>query len=222
MQINCKALGTGEPLHRQMINTKTQNYKISEMKKSILPVFLMIFSIVALIALSIVASAQTNASSTAQQTVELGLSNTIAITFTGSGTATGGTVTLPFTTVTDYANGVESAAQQLKVRSNKIFNVTVAASAANFSVTNNGTTSVSTMPVAGVLDLMVSSNQAGGTIASGYSAYGGGLSTAAASILTGASNGNNQTFSVKYKATPGFAYPAGVYAVDVIYTATQQ
>ena len=205
-----------------MINTKTQNYKISEMKKSILPVFLMIFSIVALIALSIVASAQTNASSTAQQTVELGLSNTIDITFTGSGTATGGTVTLPFTTVTDYANGVESAAQQLKVRSNKIFNVTVAASAANFSVTNNGTTSVSTMPVAGVLDLMVSSNQAGGTIASGYSAYGGGLSTAAASILTGASNGNNQTFSVKYKATPGFAYPAGVYAVDVIYTATQQ
>ena len=205
-----------------MINTKTQNYKISEMKKSILPVFLMIFSIVALIALSIVASAQTNASSTAQQTVELGLSNTIDITFTGSGTATGGTVTLPFTTVTDYANGVESAAQQLKVRSNKIFNVTVAASAANFSVTNNGTTSVSTMPVAGVLDLMVSSNQAGGTISSGYSAYGGGLSTAAASILTGASNGNNQTFSVKYKATPGFAYPAGVYAVDVIYTATQQ
>ena len=205
-----------------MINTKTQNYKISEMKKSILPVFLMIFSIVALIALSIVASAQTNASSTAQQTVELGLSNTIDITFTGSGTATGGTVTLPFATVTDYANGVESAAQQLKVRSNKIFNVTVAASAANFSVTNNGTTSVSTMPVAGVLDLMVSSNQAGGTIASGYSAYGGGLSTAAASILTGASNGNNQTFSVKYKATPGFAYPAGVYAVDVVYTATQQ
>ena len=205
-----------------MINTKTQNYKISEMKKSILPVFLMIFSIVALIALSIVASAQTNASSTAQQTVELGLSNTIDITFTGSGTATGGTVTLPFSTVTDYANGVESAAQQLKVRSNKIFNVTVAASAANFSVTNNGTTSVSTMPVAGVLDLMVSANQAGGTIAPGYSAYGGGLSTAAASILTGASNGNNQTFSVKYKATPGFAYPAGVYAVDVVYTATQQ
>ena len=176
----------------------------------------------AFIGFTTAASAQTNASTTAQQTVELGLSNTIDITFTGSGTATGGTVTLPFATVTDYANGVESAAQQLKVRSNKIFNVTVAASAANFSVTNNGTTSVSTMPVAGVLDLMVSSNQAGGTIAPGYSSYGGGLSTAAASILTGASNGNNQTFSVKYKATPGFAYPAGVYAVDVIYTATQQ
>ena len=176
----------------------------------------------AFIGFTTAASAQTNASSTAQQTVELGLSNTIDITFTGSGTATGGTVTLPFATVTDYANGVESAAQQLKVRSNKIFNVTVAASAANFSVTNNGTTSVSTMPVAGVLDLMVSSNQAGGTIASGYSSFGGGLSPAASSILTGASNGNNQTFSLKYTATPGFAYPAGVYAVDVIDTATQQ
>ena len=176
----------------------------------------------AFIGFTTAASAQTNASSTAQQTVELGLSNTIDITFVGSGTATGGTVTLPFTTVTDYANGVESAAQQLKVRSNKLFNVTVAASAANFAVTNGGVTTVSTMPVAGVLDLMVDANQTGGTIASGYSAYGGGLSTAAASIISGGTNGNNQTFSVKYKATPGFAYPAGVYAVDVIYTATQQ
>src|SRR6187549_2164091 len=144
----------------------------------------------AFIGITTAASAQTQASSNAQQTVELGLSNTIDITFTGSGTATGGTVTLPFTTVTDYANGVESAAQQLKVRSNKVFNVTVAASAANFTVTNGGVTTSSTMPVAGVLDLMVSSNQTGGAIASGYSAYGGGLSTSSASILTGASNGN--------------------------------
>ena len=192
------------------------------MKKIVSPFLIMVFSIIALMVVSIAASAQTNASGTAQQTVELGLSNTIDITFVGSGTATGGTVTLPFTTVTDYANGVESAAQQLKVRSNKIFNVTVAASAANFSVTNGGVTTVSAMPVAGVLDLKVDANQTGGTIASGYSAYGGGLSTASASIISGGNNGNNQTFSVKYKATPGFAYPAGVYAVDVIYTATQQ
>ncbi len=68
----------------------------------------------AFIGITTAANAQ-NASSTAQQQVELALSNTIDITFTGSGTATGGTVTLPFSTVTDYANGVESAAQQLKV-----------------------------------------------------------------------------------------------------------
>jgi hypothetical protein len=176
----------------------------------------------AFIGLTTAASAQTNASGTAQQTVELGLSNTLTIVFTGSGTTTGTTVNLPFTTVTDYSNGVESAPQQLKIQSNKPFNVTVASSAANFSVTNGSVTTVSTMPVAGVLDLMVASNQTGGTIATGYSTYGGGLSTSAAAIINGGSNGNNQTFDVKYKATPGFAYPAGTYAVDVVYTATQQ
>ena len=192
------------------------------MKNFFLAAAIMIFSIVALIAISISASAQTNASGTAQQTVELGLSNTLTIVFTGSGTTTGSTVNLPFASVTDYANGVESAAQQLKIQSNKPFNVTVATSAANFSVTNGGVTTVSTMPVAGVLDLKVDANQTGGTIATGYASYGSGLSTSAAAIINGGSNGNNQTFDVKYKATPGFTYPAGVYAVDVIYTATQQ
>jgi hypothetical protein len=176
----------------------------------------------AFIGFTTAASAQTNASGTAQQTVELGLSNTLTIVFTGSGTTTGSTVNLPFASVTDYSNGVESAAQQLKIQSNKPFNVTVATSAANFSVTNGGVTTVSTMPVAGVLDLKVDANQTGGTIATGYASYGSGLSTSAAAIINGGSNGNNQTFDVKYKATPGFTYPAGVYAVDVVYTATQQ
>jgi hypothetical protein len=194
---------------------KHKHLKTTTMKK-------IIIIAAAFIGITTAASAQTNASGTAQQTVELGLSNTLTIVFTGSGTTTGTTVNLPFTTVTDYSNGVESAPQQLKIQSNKPFNVTVASSAANFSVTNGSVTTVSTMPVAGVLDLMVASNQTGGTIATGYSTYGGGLSTSAAAIINGGSNGNNQTFDVKYKATPGFAYPAGTYAVDVVYTATQQ
>jgi hypothetical protein len=176
----------------------------------------------ALLSLSTAASAQTNASGTAQQTLELGLTNALSLVFTGSGTTTGTTVNLPFTSVNDYSNGVESAPQQLKVQSNKPFNVTVAASATNFSVTNGSTTTTSTMPVAGVLDVKVDANQTGGTVGTGYSTYGAGLSTSASSIINGGSFGNNQTFDVKYKATPGFAYPAGVYAVDVIYTATQQ
>jgi hypothetical protein len=202
-------------LHHQSKQTLIQNktVKQNKMKK--------VFIIAAAVLSVSIAKAQ-NASSTAQQTVQLGLSNALDITFTGSGTTTGSTVSLPFTAVSDYANGVESSAQQLKVRSNKNFNITVSTGAANFSVTNGGNTTTSTMPVSGVLDLMVSSNQTGGTIASSYSNYGGGLSTSAASLISGGSNGNNQTFSVKYKATPGFAYPAGTYTVDVVYTATQQ
>ncbi|MBL7683508.1 MAG: hypothetical protein JNK00_10655, partial [Flavipsychrobacter sp.] len=48
-----------------------------------------------------------------------------------------------------------------------------------------------------------------------------GLTSTAANLLTNCNNGGNQTFSVMYEATPGFAYPAGTYTVDVVYTATQ-
>ena len=159
--------------------------------------------------------------SSAQQTVQLNLSNALEITFSGSGT-TGATVALPFTTADDYANGVESGAQTLKVRSNKNFTVTVKTSGANFMVSNGGSTATSSMP-ASVLGLMLTANNTGGQIGQGFStsAYNA-LSATAANLITNATNGGNQTFAVKYKATPGFAYPAGTYTTDVIYTATQQ
>ena len=50
-----------------------------------------------------IANAQ-QASSTAQQTVQLSLSNVLEITFLGTGNANGATVSLPFTSVNDYAN----------------------------------------------------------------------------------------------------------------------
>jgi hypothetical protein len=159
--------------------------------------------------------------STATQTVNLNLSNAIELTFTGSGTATGAAVNLAFNTVNDYANGVQSSAQELKVRSNKKFGVTVRTNNTNFSYTGT-TTPAPVMPVSGVLALKVSANATGGTIASPFSASAySGLSNTAANLITNANNGGNQTFSVMYEATPGFAYPAGTYTVDVVYTATQ-
>ena len=181
-----------------------------------------IIAAMAAIGFATVANAQSNASGTASQTVQIALSNALEITFTGNGSSTGGTVTIPFTTVNDYANGVESSAQEIKVRSNKNFGVTVKTSTAYFSVTNSGVTTTSTMP-ASVLGIEVTANSTGGSIASGFSssAYNS-LSATAANLINNASYGGNQTFSVKYKATPGFAYPAGTYATDVVYTATQQ
>jgi hypothetical protein len=97
-------------------------------------------------------SAKAQVNSSASQTVNLNLSNAIEITFTGSGTATGDPVTMSFTTVTDYANGVESGDQQMKVRSNKNFKVSVKSNAANFTYTGT-TTPAPTMVVANVLNL---------------------------------------------------------------------
>ena len=163
---------------------------------------------------------QNNQSASASQTTNLVLSNAVEITFTGNGSATGAAVTIPFTTVNHYANGVESDAQELKVRSNKNFSVAVKANADGFTYTGN-TTPAPEMPVEGVLAVKVSANGTGGDIAGSFSDYTT-LTSSNQSLLSGADRGGNQTFSVKYKATPGFAYPAGTYAVDVVYTATQE
>jgi hypothetical protein len=169
---------------------------------------------------SYAANAQTAASASASQTTKLSLTDAVEIVFTGSGSATGSTVTMPFTTVDNYTNGVETDAQELKVRSNKNFSVTVKSNATNFSYSGS-TTPAPTMPVSGVLNLMVTSNSTGGSIASPFSAYSS-LTSSNQDLITAANRGGNQTFSVKYKGTPGFSYPAGDYSVNVVYTVTQQ
>ncbi len=179
-----------------------------------------IIAIAAILTSAIAANAQ-NASSSATQTVNLNLSNAIEITFVGSGTATGAAVNLAFSTVNDYANGVQSTAQQLKVRSNKNYTVAIKSNTTNFTYTGT-TTPAPVMPVASVLDVKVSANSTGGTIASPFSATTFADVTATnQNLITNATYGGNQLFSVMYQATPGFAYPAGTYAADIVYTATQ-
>ena len=178
-----------------------------------------VFAIAALTIAGFASKAQV--ASTATQTVNLNLSNAIELTFTGNNSATGAAVNLAFNTVNDYANGVQSSAQGLKVRSNKKFGVTVKTNNTNFSYTST-TTPAPIMPVSGVLALKVSANGTGGTIASPFSASAfSTLTSTAANLISNGNNGGNQTFSVMYEATPGFTYPAGTYTVDVVYTATQ-
>ncbi len=171
-----------------------------------------------LAAITTAAKAQSDNSS---QTVSMGVSATIEMTFTGSNSATGGTVNLAFNTVNDYANGVSSADQQLKVTSNKNFAVAVKTGDANFSY-SGATSPAPVMPVSGVLGLMVSANSTGGSIVSPFASTSyAGLTSSSQNLLSNATAGNNQLFSVRYKATPGFSYPSGTYTVNVLYTATQ-
>ncbi len=176
---------------------------------------------VGFIGLSTAANAQL-ATATATQSASLVLSNAIALTFTGSGTSTGGAVTLPFSTVSDYANGVTSTAQQLMVQSNLPFGVTVNSNAANFTYSGTYTTGT-TMPVSGVLKLMVTANSTGGTVATPFSTSSfATLTNTAQNLINNGAYGSNQLFSIQYMATPGFTYPAGTYNTNVVYTATQQ
>jgi len=162
------------------------------------------------------ANAQT-VSATATQTVNLNLTDVISISFVSSGSSTGAAVNLPFTTVTDYANGVTSADQQMVVMSNKHFNVSVQTNAVNFTYTGP----VSPAPavqISNVLQMMVTANNTGGSLS--YSTYSS-ISSGAGTIINYGSAGGNQTFSVKYKANPGFSLPGGTYTANVVYTATQ-
>ena len=182
-----------------------------------------LLSVVAIVAIGFTATAQnqSNQTTSATQTVDLLLSNAIDIEFTANGTTTGPAVIFNFTTINDYVNGIESSPQEIKVRSNKKFNVEVKANATNFSYTGS-TTPVPVMPVAGVLSVLVSANTTGGTIEPPFSAINyRTLRDFNQYLIVNGAPGADQRFSVKYKATPGFAYPAGAYAIDVVYTATQ-
>ena len=173
-----------------------------------------------LILANLAAKAQ-SASAAGSQQVDLVLGNVIDITFNSTGTSTGSAINLPFTTAADYANGVTSTAQSLKVRSNQPFNVTVKTSAANFTYTGSYTTGT-TIPVNGALKVMVTANTTGGAIAAPFSSTSySTLTSTNQNLITNGSYGNNQQFSVQYQATPGSTHPAGTYSTTVVYTATQ-
>lgn len=161
-----------------------------------------------------------NESGTAQQTIALAMSNALDITFVDNNSSTGNTVSLSFDNVEDYAGGVESASQTIRVRSNKDFDVRVKSSASKFSYSGSASSDPN-MSVSSVLAMKIIDNNTGGNISGGFSNYKA-LSTNNKKIINNADAGNDQTFSVKYKATPGFAYPAGTYTVDIVYTVTQR
>lgn len=168
------------------------------------------------------AQISTNLETTANQTVNLALSNVMDIAFVSNNSTTGPNVNFDFATINDYVNGIESAPQQIRVRSNKTFIVKVKTNAVNFTYTGNAPVTP-VMPVAGVLSLKMTANATGGTVHLPFSMtnyYT--LREFDEYLLANGAAGVNQTFDVQYLATPGFSYPAGNYTVDVIYTATQQ
>lgn len=148
----------------------------------------------------------------ATQAVNLAMNDVIEIAI-----VSGNTLNMGFSSVNDYANGVVSAEQELVVKSNKNFNVRVKAQTSRFSY--SGASSDPKMP-ASKLSVKVTANNTGGVISSGHTTYKS-LSTGGRSMISNATAGGNNNFKVQYKATPGYTYPAGVYTVDVVYTATQ-
>ena len=176
-------------------------------------------TIATLAMLSVTAKAQ-NSAVTGVQPTNLELSNALEISFTGSSSI----VNIPFTSLNDMLNGVETATHQIKVRSNKQFKVTVQPSSNTFTYSGTGLIN-NLLQVSNVMKVRVLDNNTGGTqpfIAwlLGWQSFSS-LGTPV-TLLNNCNPGSNQTFSVKYKATPGIGSIAGNYSTEMIYTATQQ
>ncbi len=160
--------------------------------------------------------AQTAANTGASQTANLELANALTVEILSS------SATMSFNGINDLLNGVESGSQDIRVKSNKSFNVTAAASANNFTYTGSGTLN-NILAVATALKVRVISNSTGGYVPwymywFGYQTING---TTPLPILYSCDPGGNQVFSVRYKATPGLNVVGGNYSTDIIYTATQ-
>ncbi len=154
----------------------------------------------------------------ATQTTNLALSDAIELTFANGG---GGTQSMAFNTIFDLLNGVQSTTQDLVVKSNKKFKVSVATNSNNFTYTGSATSN-NVIPVSSALKIMVVSNNTGGSLPLTFLLSWLGLSgTSSQTLLTNCNAGGNQTFTVKYKTTPGSTSAAGTYTAEVVYTATQ-
>ncbi len=160
---------------------------------------------------------QTNQESSASQNAKLSLSNAIEIGFYSS--AYGGTQNLSFNSVNDYANGKYTGYQILIVKSNKDYDVSIKTNAENFTY-NGSTTPAPKMP-ASTLSAALYYNGTGGTVNKSFNYNYAPLSANAQDLITDGNKGGFQYFFTRYRATPGFAYPAGTYTIDVVYTATQ-
>lgn len=161
------------------------------------------------------AKAQSNESAGASQTSNLALADAISISF-----VTPGSVTMAFSSVNDFANGIESDNHTLLVLSNKKFNITAKPLTSKFTYT--GPSANPNMSVSSVLKIKVTANNTGGSIGTGFTSYKS-MSTSGtgSKIISNGTPGGNNTFSIKYQAKPGFTYPGGTYTVDIVYTATQ-
>lgn len=178
--------------------------------------------ITSLIASVLLLHAAANAqSSSASQSVSLVISNAIDISYMATGNGSGNNTMMQFSNPADYANGVTSPEQGLRVRSNKTFKVAVRCDAGGFTYQGNSNTTQNIPDNA--LRLKVTANNTGGAVKAPFSTdvYTS-LSDDSQDLLVGGTQGQNQTFAIQYKCTPGFNLPAGTYTMNVVYTATQE
>lgn len=166
------------------------------------------------------AMAQYGTGANASQATTVALSDVIEIVFSESGSAEGGTVFMPFTSARDFKNGVTVQDQELRVRANTAFKVSLKYDVNTFSYVGEEKANVAMLRDA--LGVMVTQNNTGGQVAAPFSnADYAPIASADQDLLINGESGGNQRFAVKYKCAPKQTLPVGSYFINVVYTATK-
>lgn len=156
----------------------------------------------------------------ASQATQIGLSDVIEIVFSDNVSPDGPVVYMPFNNSNDFKNGVTFADQQLRVRSNSEFKVSLKYDRNTFNYIGNENADVNVLEEA--LAVMVTSNNTGGQVAAPFSTDNyAPIAGTDKDLLVNGARGGNQNFAVKYKCTPKHHMPVGNYFINVIYTATK-
>lgn len=150
------------------------------------------------------------------QPVQLTLADAIELTFPDGNP----TLSSSLSSVQDLSMGVELPPTNIKVRSNRTFKVDVATSTAAFVYSGNAL-AVPVLDATSAIKIMVVNNNTGGTPAANGWMTLNTVCTAPKNLINNCDRGGNQTFSVKYKMTPGLNMPSGSYTIEMVFTATQ-
>ena len=154
----------------------------------------------ALVSFSLFSKAQNVGTANASQPISVVIKNVFDMNLSSSSTRS-----FSFDNLTDYDNGLEVLnANTINYKTNKAWKVSVKALTSDFTG-GAGTTS---MP-ASVIKVRK-------TGAASYIS----VSNTDQDLTTGARGASN--FNIDYKATPGYSYEAGTYAVTLQYTITNQ
>jgi hypothetical protein len=153
-----------------------------------------------LLSATIFAKAQNVGAGTSTQAMSVVIKNVFDMNLSSTTTRS-----FSFDNLTDYDNGVEVLnANTLNYKTNKAWKVSVKALSADFT----GGAGTTTMPSSVI---KVRKNGAASYVA---------ISSTDQDLATGARG--SSAFDIDYKATPGYNYEAGTYAVTLQYTITNQ
>lgn len=177
---------------------------------------------IAAVLITLTASAQQQSTGGIQQ-VKCTLADVVGVGLGGgsNGGSGGGSsvVDIPMSGTGAMASGIESPEFTINLFANAMFDVSVQASATAFTYAGTATSGTN-MLVKDVLSVIISANNTGGNVANGFSAYQTVDGTNGKRVI-GDGQVGVRSFGFKYKATPGFNYPAGTYTTDIVYTITK-